>query len=61
MPQLYIRLSTFFTASLARTLAPVMGQMPPLAWRRVEWQAAGQVEEAGVAGHSGFGPNLDQI
>ena len=31
MPQLYMRLSTFLTASLASTLSPVIGQIPPLA------------------------------
>ena len=31
MPQLYMRLSTFLTASLARTLSPVIGHMPPFA------------------------------
>ena len=31
MPQLYIRLSTFLTDSLSRTLSEVTGQIPPLA------------------------------
>ena len=30
-PQLYMRLSTFLTDSLSRTLSEVTGQIPPLA------------------------------